>query len=121
MCHPHSTKDTFSFPLLTKKKKAHRTPLHPITTISKPTIIPTSVAKMGKKSHSKADPSKSTSLVLAWPAPSKGANNRVLIREKDAEEEFLEKLILGGTDCFEAGLNEPDGGYSGDRDGGGGG
>jgi len=54
---------------LTKTKKVHRKPLHPTTTtISKPTIILTNAAKMGKEFHTKASPSKaSTSLVLAGP------------------------------------------------------
>jgi len=29
----------------------------------------------------------------------------VLAQEKDAEEQFLEKLIFGGTEGFEGGLN----------------
>ena len=79
---------------------------------------------MGKKSRSKSGPSKSTSLVLAAdPAPSEKKrtkkNNRVPpVQEKDAEEEFLEKLIFGDAEGFEAGLNELDGGgYSDDSDG----
>ncbi|PUU82712.1 WD40-repeat-containing domain protein [Tuber borchii] len=72
---------------------------------------------MGKKSRSKPGPSKSTSLVLADPAPSeKKTKNKVPAQEKDAEEEFLEKLIFGDAEGFEAGLNELDGGYSDDSD-----
>lgn len=85
-------------------------------------IIPTTAAKMGKKSRSKSGPSKSTSLVLADPAPSEEKkkrtkkNNRAPpVQEKDAEEEFLEKLIFGDAEGFEAGLNElGGGGYSDD-------
>jgi len=82
---------------------------------------------MGKKSRSKSGPSKSTSLVLADPAPTekRTKKNKVPVQEKDAEEEFLEKLIFGDAEGFEAGLNELDGGYSDDDDsdgeGGGGG
>jgi len=105
-----------------KNKKVPRTPLHPTTTtINKPTIIPTNAAKMGKRSHSKDGPSKPTSLDLTGPASSKGANNRVLIQEGDAEEGFLENLSFGVTEGFEVGLNELDGGYSDNRNGGGGG
>ncbi|KAG0138544.1 WD40-repeat-containing domain protein [Tuber indicum] len=74
---------------------------------------------MGKKSRSKARPSKSTSLVLAEPAPSERTNNRVPVQEKDAEEEFLEKLIFGDAEGFEDGLNEVEGGNSDDSDEGG--
>ncbi|PWW79946.1 WD40 repeat-like protein [Tuber magnatum] len=74
---------------------------------------------MGKKSRPKAGPSKSTSLVLAEPTPSEKTYNRVPIQEKDAEEEFLEKLIFGDAEGFEDGLNEVGGGSPDDNDEGG--
>ncbi|KAG0634141.1 WD40-repeat-containing domain protein [Tuber brumale] len=74
---------------------------------------------MGKKSRSKARSSKSTSLVLAEPAPSERTNNGAPVQEKDAEEEFLEKLIFGDAKGFEDGLNEIDSGASDDSDEGG--
>jgi len=76
---------------------------------------------MGKRAPSKTGPSKSTSLHLAERAFSERTNTGAPVPEKDAEEEFLEKLIFGDTEDFEAGLNELDGGYSDDSDGGGGG
>jgi len=104
------------------KKYSIHTSLHPTTTAtSEPAIIPTNAAKMGKKSRSKKPgPSKSTSLVLAEPASSEGTIIGAPVQGKDAEEEFLEKLVFGDAEGFEAGLNELDSGYSDDSDEGGG-
>ena len=119
------SRDTHSLPknlFLDREKYSLHRALHPTTTAtSEPTITPTNAAKMGKKSRSKAGPSKSTSLVLAEPSSSEKTNTGAPVPEKDAEEEFLEKLIFGDAEGFEAGLNELDGGYSDDSDGGGGG
>ncbi|KAG0636821.1 hypothetical protein HOY80DRAFT_325030 [Tuber brumale] len=86
-----------------------------------PSMLHAYAAKMGKRSRSKAGPSKSTSLLLAEPACSERTNTGAPVPEKDADEEVLEKLIFGDVEGFEAGLNELDGGYSDDSDGGGGG
>ncbi|KAG0137948.1 hypothetical protein HOY82DRAFT_645058 [Tuber indicum] len=80
---------------------------------------PTSAAKRGKKSRSKARPSKSTSLVHAEPAPSERTKNRVPAQKKDAEEEFLEKLIFSDAEGFKDELDEVDGGDSDESDEGG--
>ncbi|KAG0130297.1 hypothetical protein HOY82DRAFT_592122 [Tuber indicum] len=57
--------------------------------------------------------------IHAEPAPSERTNNGVSVQKKDAEEEFLEKLIFGDAEGFEDGLNEVNGGDSDDSDEGG--
>ncbi|KAG0131769.1 hypothetical protein HOY82DRAFT_607518 [Tuber indicum] len=86
-----------------------------------PSVVHLYTAKIGNRSSSKAGTSTSTSLLIGETACSERKTTGANVPVKDAEEEFLARLIFSDAEGFEGALNELNGGYSHYSNGGGGG